>query len=329
MFTKILDSHFKLLNHLKKKELLTPVFIGEKGQGKTHLVKSYCEKNNLELFILNLATIESSDFTGIPYNDNGITRYAMPEFFTMKKGILFLDEINRVNDLDVKSGLLSLLNDRMINGHKISNDVLIVGAGNPDSDNYDTTQFDSALTDRILIIPFKRTFKDFIEYLEKNHAPSDLLTFYKLNQDAIKEYSFRRLERTLDFFEVNNSIDEIAFYLSGNVLNLFREYLSKNLFSIDDLLKGKIDFEKIDSITEKKLMLDIIYYISEKDSYTIKESKNINAFLNNCKAENKMLFFTEIQKIALNDSDFEAKKTLWREKKLFDGLKDYLDTYLK
>ena len=328
MFTKIIDCQFKLLKELKRKEILMPVFIGEKGQGKTHLVKKYCEDLNLELFILNLATIESSDFTGIPYNDNGITKYAMPEFFRMKKGILFLDEINRVNDSDVKSGLLSLLNDRMINGHKLSDSVLIVGAGNPDNDSYETNTFDEALKDRILVIPFNRTYKDFIDYLESTHKSSDLLTFYKLNQDSLKEYSFRRLERTLDFFEVNQSIDEIAFYLSGNILNLFREFLSKNLVTIDDLLKGKIKVE-IDSIAEKKLMLEVVNLLSANHDFSVKESKNINAFLNDSLAENKMLFFTEIQKIALTDKNFEEKKATWKEKKLFDGLKEYLDTYLK
>lgn len=59
---------------------LIPFLESGHGAGKTQFVQQVASTNNMGLFTLNLAAIESSDFTGMPYIDKGITKYARPAF---------------------------------------------------------------------------------------------------------------------------------------------------------------------------------------------------------------------------------------------------------
>jgi len=325
IYERLLDDSYKALKH--NVEQLTLFFQGEAGTGKTSLIKNYCKENKLPLIIMNLSAIDSSDFTGIPYNDNGIMRYSKPSFLDLKKGIIFLDEINRLNDHDVKSSLLSLLVDRKINGHELSDEVLIVTAGNTNSDDYDVNEFDKALEARLVKIKFSRTYTEFIKYLESKHERSNLLDFYKLHSDSLKNFDFRRLEFTLNFIESSNNVEAINYFLSPSVFTLFTEYLNKNLHNFDDLLNGKIKKE-LDSAAEKKLLFDLKDALKVDFNFDDKQAKNINKFLNSVRAENKQLFFKDIQDLALNDKKFDEKKARWKKLELFKGLKEFLDVYL-
>ena len=325
-YETLLDRHYK--SQQKGRDLLTLCLIGERGVGKTALPKQYCQENKLELNIMNLSAIDASDFTGIPRDVDGVMIYSKPKFLTQESGILFLDEINRLNDHDVKSALLSLLVDRAINGHKLSPNVLILTAGNTNSDDYDVNDFDKALSDRLVQVPFSRTYKEFLSYMESKHERSNLLDFYKLHSDSLKPYSFRRLEYCLNYIEETNDVESIALYLSANVFTLFTEYLNKNLFNFNDLLEGKVTKKTLDSSAEKKLLLDVRDALRDAFSFDTDSAKNVNIFLNAVKAENKQLFFRELQDLALKDKNFDAKKVTWKKLELFKGLKEYMDSYL-
>jgi hypothetical protein len=323
-YEKVIDNHFKVL--AEKGEGKTIFFQGERGVGKTQLIKDYAKENGMDLYILNLSSIEASDFTGIPRIVEGVTRYAKPEFFDMERGILFLDEVNRVSDSDVKTGLLSLLQDRSINGHKLGKGVLIITAGNTNSDQYDVNDFDLALTDRLVTIPFKRTYKEFLSYMESKNERSDLLDFYKLHKDALKEYSFRTLEYALNYHNVSGDTEALAYYLSPSIYTLFSEFVGKNLYSFDDLIKGKVT--KSESSGEKKLILDVTEAFKEGFKFDKTSAGHVNKFLNAIRAENKMIFFEGLKKLAMEDKLFENKKAEWKKVDLFRGLKEYLDKYL-
>jgi len=122
------------------------------------------DKQKVHCKVLNLTAKEATDFTGLPTNiteqvtdDDGNTTTKVYSTFGHPKdlpdqgyGILFLDEANRVQDKDMKSTLLSLLNDRGVNDNFLGKNWLIILAGNPfDDDNYEVGEFDDALLDRV------------------------------------------------------------------------------------------------------------------------------------------------------------------------------------
>lgn len=265
---------------------LRPLYLeGHAGIGKTQIVK-YVSKTLSELIkepvlceILNLQFCERPDFMGLPKIDNdGNTTFARPKILPKEgRGILFLDEANRV-DSDIQSGMLTLLEDRNINGHELGQDWMIVLAGNPSGSSgvgghqYKVGDFDFALRDRIAKICVTGNFDELLCYLQEKYTGHILLKFLEYCPEFISfdgqgcsprsfEYALRSTLNITDFndpiFLRNLSVElgphsaiHILKVLSSGYIptikNILRrdpkvyEYLDKN-FDRPDVLLSVID----------------------------------------------------------------------------------------
>jgi len=323
-YLKTLENHLILAK--AGTPALTIFFKGESGLGKTQLIKDFAKNQGLKLTILNLSAIDASDFTGLPKIVDGMTTNSRPSWFDTD--ILFLDEINRVQSSDIEAALLSLLVDRKINGNELNKNCLIVSAGNPDSDDrYNTKSFELALKERLLDIEFTRTYKEFLDYLKSIKESTNLLKFYELHAKDLASYTFRRLERALDYVTITGDVESLAYYLSPNAYNLYVEFLNKNLFSFKDLIEGQIS-SKLETIAEKKVLLDLSENLLSYN-FNGTSALHVNKFLLTIRAENKQAFFESLKFLALRKPEkFGVFKTESKKLKMFDGLKDFLDIYL-
>ena len=168
---------------------LRPIYLeGHAGIGKTQIIRqvaaaiSEIMKESVQCQVLNLQFCERPDFMGLPHIDqNGYTAFARPKFLPKDGlGILFLDEANRV-DPDIQSGMLTLLEDKNINGHEIGKSWMIILAGNPNisvgGNRYKVGDFDLALQDRISKIKVTGSIPDLMRYLENKYSKHLLLKF--------------------------------------------------------------------------------------------------------------------------------------------------------
>lgn len=294
---------------------LIPFLESIRGVGKTQFVQDYCKTNKLDLFTLNLSAIDSSDFTGLPYVKNGVTEYAAPNFFKMKNGVLFLDEANRVNDNDVKAALHSLLLDRSINGHILDDTVLIVMAGNPVNEDYETLEFDASLQDRVVTIKFNHTFKDFVTYLKKEIKSIPFIKFVENNENLFEVESRRRIFETCKMIQSTKNDDYIQLFFNNNIFNLYNAFNSKRLFNLDNIFAGdKItDVVGIQSVTS-----DLINYML--GDFDTKNAKNINKFLTVIPPESKLLFFQALKESGITEKQVD----MFLSCKVFDKLGKYL-----
>lgn len=176
-----------------------PIFIeGHRGIGKTQIVNQVASElsqaigKNVKVLHLDLQFKERPDFSGLSYVENGRTKEATPEFLPTDDsyGIIFLDEANRVEDRSMRSGLLTLLEERRINNVFLGKNWYIVLAGNPDmgdeSDLYEgIVQFDSALSDRVSRVFYKPNHVDSIAYLDKKYPGHPLVNFLKSNNSML------------------------------------------------------------------------------------------------------------------------------------------------
>jgi hypothetical protein len=108
-----------------------PTFIwGPPGIGKSSIVAAIAAQRDLEVVDLRLGQIPPSDLRGLPYVQDGQSRYARPEWLrSTGKGILFLDELP--NAVPSVQGLSQqLLLDRRIGEHTLGDGWFIIGAGN-------------------------------------------------------------------------------------------------------------------------------------------------------------------------------------------------------
>ena len=86
----------KFLNKIVKHKLQNSLMIwGAPGIGKSSIVQSIADKNNLTLIDLRISQLAPTDLRGIPVPSDDSASWLPPDFLpTSGKGILFLDEIN-------------------------------------------------------------------------------------------------------------------------------------------------------------------------------------------------------------------------------------------
>lgn len=132
---------------------------GPMGVGKTEAVEQSAVEHNASLVDVRLSQYESVDFRGIPDIADGATVWNMPATLPFKgnarfnedEGLifLFLDEINSGHP-SVLAVCYQLLNQRRVGEHQLMDNVVILAAGNRDSDRGVTNRMPAPLLDRLI-----------------------------------------------------------------------------------------------------------------------------------------------------------------------------------
>ena len=170
--------------------------ISERGVGKTSAFQQCARELSIGYMGLYAAAMEGPDFMGLPDKDRekGITRYLAPQFlptcnavkegFFEEKGLLVLEEINRV-PTDTVSVLYPLLLERKINGHSLAPGWKIGVTMNPDTLNYSVNSLDDAMLDRFVSIEITANIEDYIAYSLKNDPCDDVLAYLTACPDML------------------------------------------------------------------------------------------------------------------------------------------------
>jgi AAA domain (dynein-related subfamily) len=200
---------------------LRPIYIlGHAGVGKSQIVRQASKRAeekireftkdkgvNTNCKTSALVFMEPPDFLGLchitvdPKDKEEMTVFARPSVLPKDGyGIIFFDEANRANK-EIKSGLLTLIEDREINGHKLGTNWLVVLAGNPTGDRYqNVSEFDPALLDRVCPVWFKGEAKETIKYLKGKYQSHPLVDFLDENPVYIDfEAKSRNTPRGLEY----------------------------------------------------------------------------------------------------------------------------------
>jgi hypothetical protein len=225
--------------------------IGHKGVGKSDAVRQAAEELSKELGkpvecrTTNLQFCEPPDFLGLPFvtGDRGeeVTRHARPELLPQDGyGIWFLDEANRCSR-DNRSGLLTLIQDGEVNGHKLGKNWIIVLAMNPteaDGVAYEVQEFDAALTDRICPVEFKGDVKEFINYLTTKYGPENPVVRWVTSEPDVVDFKgkLRTSPRGLEYLikalqaeggiEASTSFETISAEIGPEAASVFRKFLA-------------------------------------------------------------------------------------------------------
>ena len=189
---KVLDKTWKVRLNGKNQ---IPCFVGPSGIGKSQIVHQWCEKMRREypgfkMIDRRLATLDSSDFTGLPWRNEElmVTEFLSPDFLPRDgHGVLFLDELNRGNT-SVMNAVMQLLTERGIGNYKLPDGYIIVTAINPaDSDSYDVNSMDAALANRLISYHTRLDMVSFIEYATKKEWSNTIVSYLKSGQWVYKE----------------------------------------------------------------------------------------------------------------------------------------------
>jgi len=207
--------------HIKQK----PLFLeGARGVGKTQSIRQIADELSKEsgfdvqFKTVILSVLEAPDMNGMPWIKDNVTEYGRPHFLPADgHGILFFDEANRANR-DIQNALLTLIEDRSINGHRLGDGWIIALAGNPVTQGnstgpkYDTRAFDSALQDRLSFYTMEPKVKEVIDYLKNKYGAANKVISWLICEPAIvcldgtKQTSPRSLEYLVNALTVQDDV---------------------------------------------------------------------------------------------------------------------------
>jgi len=173
-------------------KLKRPIFMwGPPGIGKSDIMAQINGSlDNSHLIDIRLSLWEPTDIKGIPYysaNDN-VMAWAPPaelpteEFASQFKSIvLFLDEMNSAAPA-VQAAAYQLILNRKVGTYKLPDNVVIVAAGNRETDKGVTYRMPAPLANRFVHLELRVDFEDWLTWATEHKIHADVvgyLTFAK------------------------------------------------------------------------------------------------------------------------------------------------------
>lgn len=181
---------------------------GNHGIGKSAVVKQVATDLGIPCVDFRLSQNDVGDIKGIPFQRNGRTVFAPPEFMPLTekdatelkellglsedislgrfgdKGILFLDEINRASR-EVQQAAFELVLDRRLNLRSLPEGWRVVTAINDNDDLYTVGQLDPAFVSRFMVVDFNPSHKEWLDWCRANGVHDSVITFCTKHTELI------------------------------------------------------------------------------------------------------------------------------------------------
>jgi len=185
----------------KKRTKNDALFIwGAPGVGKTEILNQVAEELDIVVIEFHLATIEPTDFRGVPKiemmpggtgPESERTVSKIPAIFPTdngpsgKGGIMFFDELNRAKQMVLSAALPLALNGRVA-GYELPSKWIVVAAGNRPEDlgGAVATAIEPALANRFAHVNYAPKLQSWITWaLTKPDINPELIAFLQFNKN--------------------------------------------------------------------------------------------------------------------------------------------------
>ena len=186
-----------------------PIFLlGAPGIGKTAIMEqvaqeleigivSYSMTHHTRQSALGLPVITHHEFEGFEYDASDYTMseivssiYEYMERTDLRRGILFLDEINCVSETLYPS-MLQFLQFKTFGRHRIPDDWVVVCAGNPPEYNKSVHEFDIVTLDRLRTIEVEPEYGAWKSYANEVGMHPAITTFLEAKQNCFYKVESR------------------------------------------------------------------------------------------------------------------------------------------
>jgi len=128
---------------------------GPHGVGKSESVHEAARQLGIPVIDRDLSILESSDIAGYPFREDGVTKFAPPDFLPkppQPRGLLLLEELNRSSEA-TRHAALQILTARRIHDYVLAPGWIPCSTVNPrEPGKYFTAQLDAALLSRFVRI---------------------------------------------------------------------------------------------------------------------------------------------------------------------------------
>jgi len=182
-----------------------PVFIwGPMGIGKSELIAGIAEEMGGLTIDLRMATMEPTDLRGIPYfnKDAGTMSWAppveLPSAETAAKYpivVLFLDEMNSAAPA-VQAAAYQLVLNRRVGTYVLPDNVVIVAAGNRETDKGVTFRMPAPLANRFVHLEMAVDFDSWQVWAVEHRIHKDVVGFISFAKQSLFDFDPRSPSRS-------------------------------------------------------------------------------------------------------------------------------------
>lgn len=170
-----------------------PAFIhGSPGVGKSQVVRAVAEDMRLALRDVRVSLLDPVDLRGLPFEDNGIAKWASPDFLPRverdgEKGILFLDELSAAAP-SVQVAAYQLVLERRLGEYALPAGWAIVAAGNKSTDRAVVQKMSKALANRFSHFEFEVDLNDWIDWALDANMPEEVIAFIRWRPELLHAF---------------------------------------------------------------------------------------------------------------------------------------------
>jgi len=307
------EAKTRILRAFNKKR---PVFLwGPPGVGKSELVADLTEELGGYTIDLRLGQMDPTDIRGIPFynKDKGVMDWAPPiempdEELASQYPIvtLFLDEMNSAAPAVQAAGYQLILN-RRIGKYKLPDNVVIVAAGNRESDKGVTYRMPSPLANRFVHLEIRTDFEAWLSWAVNNRIHEDVVGYITFAKADLFDFDPRSPSRSFatprswsfvsDFLDDDDATDaELTDLIAGTVGEglavkfMAHRKVAKDMPLPEDILAGKV---KTLATTEISAMYSLVTGMCYelRDSFAKNGKDNANEW--HKQADNFLRFMME------------------------------------
>ena len=182
-----------------------PLFLwGPPGIGKSEVVESITKELGGYMIDLRLGQMDPSDIRGIPFynKDNGLMDWAPPidlpdaEFASQYPVVvLFLDEMNSAAPA-VQASAYQLILNRRIGKYVLPDNVVLIAAGNRESDKGVTYRMPTPLANRFVHLEMRVDFASWNEWAVGNKIHKDVVGYLNFAKQDLYDFDAKSASRS-------------------------------------------------------------------------------------------------------------------------------------
>jgi hypothetical protein len=173
-----------------------PAFVqGSPGVGKSQTFRQVADKLGIGLIDLRLSQFDRVDLSGVPYIENGATKWAIPDFWPREgAGIILFDEYNAA-PREMQPVSYQVFLDRRLGDWVMPEAWVPFAAGNLETDRAITNKTSTAWNNRVTHLLYEVHLDDWCKWAVENDLPPQLIAFIRFRPNLLHQFDPNAAEK--------------------------------------------------------------------------------------------------------------------------------------